>query len=63
MNPRQKLEYLTLEQLDYKYSILDNKNFITSYSLNKNTSFSSTHNYSSGCQKKSLLLGKDMDLL
>ena len=52
MNPRQKLEYLTIEQLDYKYSLLDNKNIITSYSLNKNTSFSSTHNYSSGYHKK-----------
>ena len=50
MNPRQKLEYLTLDQLEDKYLLLDNK-YSTNYTLNKNTSFSSTHNYSSRYQK------------
>ena len=47
MNPRQKFEYLTLDQLQYKYSILDNKNVV----LNKNTSFCGTHNFTSEYKK------------
>ena len=50
MNPRQKFEYLTLEQLEYKYLLLNNKNS-NNYTLNKNSSFSSMHNYTSGYQK------------
>ena len=51
MNQRQKLDYLTLEELEEKYFLLDNKKN-QNYTLNKNTSFSSTHNYTSRYQKK-----------
>ena len=50
MNQRQKIEYLTLEELEDKYFLLDNKKN-PNYTLNKNTSFSSTHNYTSRYQK------------
>ena len=50
MSPRQKLEYLTLNQLEYKYSLLDMKNPYN-LTLNKNSSFCSTHNYSSRYHK------------
>ena len=51
MNPRQKLEYLTLNQLEHKYLLLDRKNSYN-FTLNKNSSFCSTHNYTSGEYQK-----------
>ena len=50
MNPRQKLEYQTLEQLELKFSMLDNRNS-NNFTLNKNSSFCSTFNLTSGYQK------------
>ena len=50
MNPRQKLEYQTLEQLELKFSIVDFRNS-NNFTLNKNSSFCSTYNLTSGYQK------------
>ena len=54
MNPRQKLEYQTLEQLELKFSMLDNINS-NIYTLNKNSSFCSAFNLSYGYKKISIL--------
>ena len=51
MNQRQKLEYLTLSQLLDKYLLLNNKNYHNCF-LNKNSSFTSSNNYTSGYQNK-----------
>ena len=50
MNPRQKLEYQTLEQLELKFSMVDNRNS-NNFTLNKNSSFCSTFNLTPGYQK------------
>jgi hypothetical protein len=49
MNPRQKFEYQSLDQLQYKYSLLINND--SNMTLNKNTSFCSTHNFTSENKK------------
>ena len=50
MNHRQKLEYQTLDQLELKFSMVDNRNS-NNFTLNKNSSFCSTFNLTSGYQK------------
>ena len=50
MNQRQKLKYQTLEQLELKFSTVDNRNS-NNFILNKNSSFCSAFNLSSGYQK------------
>ena len=50
INPRQNLEYQTLEQLELKFSILDYRNS-NNFTLNKKSIFCSTFNLTSEYQK------------